>query len=324
LADLYQAYGGRLERLIRRRIVHPSLVDDALQETLLRAYIKRELHDPERPVWPWLRTVAANVCIELERKERSPLAEASASIAGWREPGSDEHVDRMARQSAIFDAWSHLSARQRRLLRQSQLDHVGHRVLAEREGLSVQALKSAMARARSRFQESYLRAAERVGLLVLARLGTRRLRRFLGGVADHPSFVNFASLGAGIAGIAGVAFAAMFPQPSGVAAAPPIPTTAHLVSTHVAPARPFVPPTAIAVVTPQSGITDPVGTAPSRQPGLAVGTVQARRTGVEHDMVVPIDPDQRHTRGGVDWRCDGTSIVMGIVCPVFMATPLPN
>jgi RNA polymerase sigma-70 factor (ECF subfamily) len=60
-AQLYRRYYQRLVALCRRQVGDVHLAEDAAQETLLRALRYFDGYDPERPLWPWLRTIAVRI-----------------------------------------------------------------------------------------------------------------------------------------------------------------------------------------------------------------------------------------------------------------------
>ncbi len=59
-----------LAALLRRTSPSPDLREDAVQETLTRAWQARESYDPARPMGPWLATIALRVAAELQRARR--------------------------------------------------------------------------------------------------------------------------------------------------------------------------------------------------------------------------------------------------------------
>jgi RNA polymerase sigma-70 factor (ECF subfamily) len=69
LGALYDEYGDRVRRLCQRRLRHAADAEDAAHEALLKAWSALPGFDRERPIWPWLATIAGNVCIDLQRRQ---------------------------------------------------------------------------------------------------------------------------------------------------------------------------------------------------------------------------------------------------------------
>jgi RNA polymerase sigma factor (sigma-70 family) len=68
LAHLFEAYARPVEALCRRRLRDVHLAEDACHEALIRAAANADRLDPGAPVWPWLATIATNVCIDMQRR----------------------------------------------------------------------------------------------------------------------------------------------------------------------------------------------------------------------------------------------------------------
>ena len=116
--------------------------DDALQDSLLRAWRGLARLDPQRPVRPWLFKIATNVCLDMLRgRSRRFLpfdtgsleSDADArplSVSSWITPYPDRHLDASSRYAvpdaryeereaielAFVTALLHLPARQRAVL----------------------------------------------------------------------------------------------------------------------------------------------------------------------------------------------------------------
>ena len=54
---------------IKRFVGYPDLVEDVFQDTFLQLYMSRSTFDIERPLKPWLFTIAANKAKDLLEKE---------------------------------------------------------------------------------------------------------------------------------------------------------------------------------------------------------------------------------------------------------------
>ena len=106
--DLYRQYGRMVHAIARSRLGCSSLADDATQETMLRTWRAAARLDPDRPIAPWLTTVARRVAIDIHRREAgrrtTPLDEVrlAASV-------SDDHA-RIDTATAVRTALRQLPA----------------------------------------------------------------------------------------------------------------------------------------------------------------------------------------------------------------------
>lgn len=174
----YREFDPPLRAFVRRR-VPPGLVDDTVQDAFVRAFRSRYRVDWTGPVWPWLVTMAWRACIETLRVEgRTPVP---VEAAGHDVVAEDvhSHLEQEQRRRAILTAFATLAPRHRRLLARWEVNREPYASIAADEGVSLQALKSALARARARFRVAYAAAAEKAGLLVgvvVGRWSRARLR----------------------------------------------------------------------------------------------------------------------------------------------------
>lgn len=87
-AELFARHRDDLAALCRRMLHDAASVDDALSEIFLRAHRALPQYDPERPFKPWLRTLAANHCIDALRRRK-----AERGLFGSDEDGLDVAAD---------------------------------------------------------------------------------------------------------------------------------------------------------------------------------------------------------------------------------------
>lgn len=150
-ARFHDAYARRVRGLARHLLGSDPAVDDVVQETLWRAY-RKGLHHDDRDPWPWLATVARNACHDVHRSRRA-TGELDEDLPLTDDPESAA-VD-AARRERVVDTLERLPERQRRLLLLRHVEGVGCEALASDEGSSVDAVKSALARARTAFRSCY-------------------------------------------------------------------------------------------------------------------------------------------------------------------------
>ena len=203
----HDAYAGLVEP--HRRELHAhcyrmlgSLHDaeDALQDTLLRAWRSLSRFDGNRPLRPWLYRIATNACLDaLARRPRRvlpiqhgpPAAPADGpgapAEAAWLEPYPDELLgieDGFASPDALYErreavelafvaALQHLPSRQRAVLILREVLGFSAREVADALDTTVASVNSALQRARQVVAE---RRPARSQQATLRSLGDARLR----------------------------------------------------------------------------------------------------------------------------------------------------
>jgi RNA polymerase sigma-70 factor (ECF subfamily) len=135
--------------------------EDAVQEVFLRLVRSLPKLDPQPSLRPWLRRVAANVCIsEARRRSRGPVlgADDAAVAAEFEAPGL-AGADPVAGQvleradvAAVGRAINSLSRPQRAVLIMRVVDGLGYESIAAALGLPVGTVKSHLARARAQLR----------------------------------------------------------------------------------------------------------------------------------------------------------------------------
>lgn len=66
---LVRRYERELYGYLRRYLGDGDLAEDVFQNTFLQLYIKKDQYDPERPVRPWLYTIATHQAIDALRRQ---------------------------------------------------------------------------------------------------------------------------------------------------------------------------------------------------------------------------------------------------------------
>src|SRR5688500_2534339 len=88
---LYQRYFPRLVRYCIRSARDRSTAEDVAQEALVRALVHLHRFDVDRPLWPWLKTIASRVLIDHARdRAREVPSERPNHDAAQVEPGGLE------------------------------------------------------------------------------------------------------------------------------------------------------------------------------------------------------------------------------------------
>jgi RNA polymerase sigma-70 factor (ECF subfamily) len=141
--------------------------DDALQETLLRAWRRIDRFEPRAPFRAWMYRIATNVCLRmLEQRGRDPSAAVDAHLQPYPDrlldevaspaPGPEETVEERERIGLAFvTAMQLLPPKQRATVVLRDVLGWSAREVAELLDETVPAVNSALQRARERLQREH-------------------------------------------------------------------------------------------------------------------------------------------------------------------------
>ena len=135
-----ETYAGRLYAVAYRLLRNRADAEDAVQRALMKAFAARASYSPRWAVSTWLYRVLSNVCID-ELRRRRPLSEPPPARGG-RAAGGVERVD-LAR---ALDA---VPREARLLLALHYVDGLSYLELARVRGISVNTVKSQLARGKA-------------------------------------------------------------------------------------------------------------------------------------------------------------------------------
>lgn len=175
----YDAHVLRVRGLARRILTDADRAEDVAQEALLRAFRQGIHRDTERDPWPWLASVTYRLAVDgIRRRTRVreiPLDQLAATL-----PPAVDDVETVAGQAwqraGVRDALGALRTKQRRVLEARYGDGMRCREIADAEGMTVDAVKSTLVRARRAFRVHYGVLSERRGLGVAVLLPALRYR----------------------------------------------------------------------------------------------------------------------------------------------------
>lgn len=152
-----------LEHLVRKR----GQAEDLAQEVFLRVYRARKRYQPEAKFSTWLFTIANNVASNANRalarhrevnvgarassEDNGPQLEQMALEASGLMP--NRQLDRAERAEIVRLAVESLNERQRMALMLSKFEGMSYADIAETMGLTVQATKSLLSRARENLRD---------------------------------------------------------------------------------------------------------------------------------------------------------------------------
>ena len=130
--------------------------EDLTQETFLRAYQHLDSYQLERPFGPWIRRVAANLCINhLKHRQwlTSPLDDENDDFAAGAENNPEQAVQRKETREDIAAALRQLRPLQRAVIELSHFHGLRYAEIAAELDLPMSDVKSHLFRARKRLSE---------------------------------------------------------------------------------------------------------------------------------------------------------------------------
>ena len=144
-ADMVNRYGGRLLAVAGRLLRSRADAEDAVQRALLQCFAGASGYRPEWAVSTWLYRILTNVCVdELRRRATRAAHDPGLSMTGaaehHREPGA--HMD-------LRRALERVPREARVLLALRYVDGLSYGELARIRGISVNTVKSQLARGKS-------------------------------------------------------------------------------------------------------------------------------------------------------------------------------
>lgn len=152
-------YAGRLYSVAYRMLGHRADAEDAVQRALLKCFAARGTYSPRWAVSTWLYRALTNVCIdELRRRRvRTDAVEQGLEADGSRERYAGRTPRRQAAAAPaptaerldLARALETVPREARVLLALHYVDGLGYRELAQIRGISVNTVKSQLARGKS-------------------------------------------------------------------------------------------------------------------------------------------------------------------------------
>ncbi len=145
LASLTPALRAIVRRNCGRIGLDPGEAEDVVQETLLAIHLKRNTWEPDRPIGPWIMTIARNKLVDARRRKgnvsTAPIEDFAdmLSAAG----GLDHDLDRLDLDRLI----SRLGDRDRQLVRALAIEGRSVRETAATLDMSEGAVRVALHRA---------------------------------------------------------------------------------------------------------------------------------------------------------------------------------
>jgi RNA polymerase sigma-70 factor, ECF subfamily len=134
MADLYDLYGRLLYVLIVRIVRNPSVAEDLVQESFLRAWNRAaQLSDEYTTVGPWLVMIARHCALDYLKSSQAHLsAQVSIEDADFPAITIDQEILNSDRARMMEAAFRNLSENQKRVIQLSFYEGLSHTAIAER------------------------------------------------------------------------------------------------------------------------------------------------------------------------------------------------
>ena len=162
-ADLVNRYSARLLTLAWRLLGNRADAEDAVQRALLRLFRSARSYRPEWAVSTWLYRITTNVCVdELRRRAGRPILQQAAekeSADGQGHP-FEGAAGAAGRRPDLSRALLRVPREARILLALRYVDGLSYHELARVRGISINTVKSQLARGKSILRAA-LQGAER-------------------------------------------------------------------------------------------------------------------------------------------------------------------
>lgn len=184
--QFYRRYAPALVAFCERRLGTVGDAEDAAHEAILKAHRALPRFREGARLWPWLATIAANVCTDIQRsRERLESGDATSDeglAARLFAPEVDEDVSRRLRASIVDAALDELPERFRTPLFLREFMGWSYEEIAAFSNKSIGSVRTTLMRSRRAFQSRVEDVARRRGQWPLPAVvvgGWRRLRSSL-------------------------------------------------------------------------------------------------------------------------------------------------
>lgn len=150
-SELVTRHRAGLERYALHLLGSLEEAEDALQETLLRAYRSiGQCHQPDR-FRAWLLTILVNRC-RTHLGRRDPIQRDQAADTAMQNATADDQGDRLTLRQEIDEALARLPSEQREAFLLKHVEELSYEEIAALTGVTVPALKMRVHRACERLR----------------------------------------------------------------------------------------------------------------------------------------------------------------------------
>lgn len=153
---LYRRYRRDVSRLCARKIGDVARAEELAQEAFLRAYLHREDFDRGKAFWPWISTIARNLCTDELRARPCARLEPLHDLPESKTPSAPDHtadialdrVEAVALRRRLVAALGQLGPREREILWMRDAEERSYEEISRTQGATVNAVRNLSWRAR--------------------------------------------------------------------------------------------------------------------------------------------------------------------------------
>jgi RNA polymerase sigma factor (sigma-70 family) len=154
--EIYRAYSARIRRVCARMLKNPQDVEEATQETFLKAFQALGRFNGQYQLGAWLARIASNVCLDYIRSRSRAAAAVTLSDeheAGGTERGPEDIV--VGDDPRIQEAIACIQPLHAQALKLRALGGLSHREMAGELHMTPAQVKALLHRARSSFRRAW-------------------------------------------------------------------------------------------------------------------------------------------------------------------------
>jgi RNA polymerase sigma-70 factor, ECF subfamily len=156
---LYRAYAPALRAYCQARLGNAVDAEDACHEAIIRAHGALPRFKRGQRLWPWLATIAGNVCRDMQRRQATVAAHTTRVDIVVDD--LDEVAAARTRRAILADALAGMPERYRSHVRMCDLEGFSYSEVAALDGTTVASVRSTLHRARAVLRERVQDTAHR-------------------------------------------------------------------------------------------------------------------------------------------------------------------
>ncbi|ARN57585.1 RNA polymerase sigma factor [Sedimentisphaera salicampi] len=167
--DIVQEYKDPLFNFLRRFVGNQDLIEDVFQDTFMQLYQSRESFDLDRPLKPWLFTIAANKAKDLLRKRKRNSSISVGSIADDSESSIEDvfssvssedttpldHYITEETEERVREVVENMPEKLREILLLAYFEQFSYKQMAEMLSIPIGTVKSRLHSAVARFAKDW-------------------------------------------------------------------------------------------------------------------------------------------------------------------------
>ena len=158
--ELVTRYQNSVFNVCYRMLNDRGEAEDLAQEAFIRAYSRLEQYDLERPFGPWIRRVAANLCLNHLSARPVQPAELDEERDRAEEAGPESAAEQRERSAQIREALASLPAQYRAVIELRHYQEMSYDEIAAVMNIPISDVKSHLFRARKLLAEKLSHASD--------------------------------------------------------------------------------------------------------------------------------------------------------------------